>query len=203
MESFDQHLDEPLAARTGGHAREEIMPLHREDRGVSLVETMIAVLVAFIAMSSLGAVIFSAMVSNKNQGTETTRMTALAQEKMEQLVRLQYDDVATNTTLITDSGWMVGLTSNASTDLTELTACPLTGDANVGYVDFLNANGQPLSGACSTAIASGFGYERRWKIVDVTGITGLKQITVVVYAPNAVRAGGAMPMVALTTLKSQ
>lgn len=174
-----------------------------KDRGVSLVETMIAVLVAFIAMSSMGAVIFSAMVTNKNQGTETTRMTALAREKMEQLLRLPYNDITTNTTLITDTGWDVGLTSNPATDLSQLTSCPPTGDPNVGYVDFLDNGGQPLAGVCETAIADGFGYTRRWKIADVSGVTGLKQITVIVYAPNAVRAGGALPTVAMTTFKSQ
>ncbi len=179
------------------------MVFENKDRGVSLVETMIAVLVAFIAMSSMGAVIFSAMVTNKNQGTEVTRMTALAREKLEQLTRLTYNNSTTNTTLITDTGWDVGLTSNATTDLTQLISCPGAGDANVGYVDFLDNDGQPLAGDCATAVASGFGYERRWKIVDVTGVTGLKQITVIVYAPNAVRAGGAMPTVAVTTFKSQ
>ncbi|HUU12726.1 MAG TPA: hypothetical protein VM182_03335 [Terriglobia bacterium] len=175
----------------------------RNDRGVSLVETMIAVLVAFITMSSLGGAIFIAMVTNKNQGTETTRMTALAREKIEQLTRLSYSNTTTNTTLITDTGWNVGLTSNSFSDVTQLSACPLSGDPNVGYVDFLNTNSQPLAGACSAAIASGYGYERRWRIADVSGVTGLKQISVVVYAPNAVRAGGAMPTVAVTTFKSQ
>ncbi len=175
----------------------------QNDRGVSLVETMIAVLVAFITMSSLGGAIFLAMVTNKNQGTETTRMTALAREKIEQLTRLPYSNTTTNTTLITDTGWDVGLTSNASTDLAQIADCPLGGDPNVGYVDFLDTNAQPLAGACDAAITAGYGYQRRWKITDVSGVTGLKQITVVVYAPNAVRAGGAMPTVAVTTFKSQ
>ena len=179
------------------------MPTKRYESGVSLVETMIAVLVAFIVMSSIGAVIFSSMVANKNQGTEVTRMTALAQEKMEQLARLSFSNTTTNTTLITDSGWSIGLTTNASTDLTQLASCPTTGTANVGYVDFLDNNGQPLSGACATAIASGFGYQRRWKITSVSGVTGLKQIVVVVYARNAVTTSSAPPMVSLTTLKSQ
>jgi len=179
------------------------MPTKRSESGVSLVETMIAVLVAFIVMSSIGAVIFSSMVANKNQGTEVTRMTALAQEKMEQLARLNFSNATTNTTLITDSGWSIGLTSNASTDLTQLSACPAGGTANVGYVDFLDNNGQPLSGACATAVASGFGYQRRWKITSVSGVTGLKQIVVVVYARNAVATSSAPPMVSLTTLKSQ
>jgi len=179
------------------------MSFHKDSRGVTLVETMIAVLVSFIAMASVGAVVFTSMVANKNQGTETTRLTALAQEKMEQLVRLAYSDITTNTTLITDTGWTIGLTANSSTDVTELTACPTAGSVNIGYVDFLDNNTQPLSGACATAIAGGFGYVRRWKITTVSGVTGLKQITVVVYALNAVQAGGAKPSVSLTTLKSQ
>jgi len=173
------------------------------NRGVSLVETMIAVLVAFIVMTSLGAVIFSSMVANKNQGAEVTRITALAQEKMEQLVRLRFTDTTTNTTLITDPGWSIGLTSNAATDLTQLGDCPASGTANVGYVDFLDNNGQPLAGACDAVVAAGFGYQRRWKITNVSGVTGLKQITVVVYALSAVRTSAAPPVVSLTTLKSQ
>ena len=179
------------------------MPFHEDSRGVTLIETMVAVLVAFVAMASVGAVIFSSMVANKNQGTETTRMTALAQEKIEQLVRLNYSDTTINTTLISDAGWAIGLTPNSSTDLTQLTDCPAAGSVNIGYVDFLDNNAQPLSGACATAIAGGFGYLRRWKITTVTGVTGLKQITVVVYALNAVQAGGAVPSVSLTTFKSQ
>ena len=179
------------------------MSLHRNSRGVTLVETMMAVLVAFIAMASVGAVVFSSMVANKNQGTETTRLTALTQEKMEQLVRLTYSDTTTNTTLITDTGWAIGLTPNSSTDLTQLVDCPAAGSDDIGYVDFLDNNAQPLSGACAPAIAGGFGYVRRWKITTVSGVTGLKQVTVVVYALNAVQAGGPKPWVSLTTLKSQ
>ena len=63
-----------------------------DDRGVTLVETMIAILVAFVVMASLGAVVFSTMVANKNQGTEVTRMTGLAQEKAEWAADKAYAD---------------------------------------------------------------------------------------------------------------
>lgn len=178
------------------------MSSNRNDRGGSLIETMIAVLVAFIAMSSVGAVVFSAMVSNKNQGIETTRMTVLAQEKMEELIRLNYADTTTNTTLITDADWSKGLTVNPDTDLEELSTCPSSGAPNVGYVDWLDQNSVPGSGSCSDVVAQPRAYIRRWKITD-PGIAGLKQITVVVYAPAAVKAGQPTPMVSLTTLKSQ
>lgn len=180
------------------------------DRGVTMVETMIAILVAFIAMGAVGSVIFSAMVANKNEGTETSRMTVLAQQKMEELVRLSYGDTATNTTLITDASWNIGLTSNSSTDLNYLTSCPSSG-ADIGYVDFMDANGYAIKGACSSFASLPFGYERRWKITDVPSVSGLKQITVVVYSPNSVNTGtqawknsaNAPPYVTLTSLKSQ
>lgn len=179
------------------------MSVRSSERGVTLVETMIAVLVAFVVMASLGAVIFSAMVANKDQGTEVTRMTALAQEKVEQLGRLAYGDTTTNTTLISDTGWSIGLTGSSSTDLTQLSACPASGSANVGYVDFLDNTGQPLPGVCSTILATNWGYQRRWQVTTVSGVTGLKQITVAVYSRNAVNAGGGTPVITLTTLKSQ
>jgi hypothetical protein len=179
------------------------MRVRESESGVSLIETMIAILVAFIAMASVGAVVFNAMVSNKNQGTEIARMTSMAQEKIEELNRLPYDDATTNTTLISDTNWNVGLTPNTGTDLDYISGCPST-STNIGYVDFLDANGLALSGGtCAAAIANGYSYERRWRTTTVTGVTGLKQITVVVYAPNAVRTGAQMPVVTLTTLKSQ
>lgn len=186
---------------------------HFDDQGVSLVETMLAVLVAFIAMSTLGAVVFTAMVGNKNQGVETTRMTTLAQEKVEELLRLLMTDTTTNTTLITDAGWSVGLTANTKTqDFTSpLTDCP-TGAPDEGYVDFLDANGVAAQGLCAGIISSTnvngtnmpYGYQRRWRIQDSPGaVAGMKQITVVVYSRNAVQTGATPPTVSVTTFKSQ
>ncbi len=179
------------------------MGIQRHDRGVTLIETMLAVLMAFIVMASIGTAVFSAMVTNKNQGAETTRMTTMAQEKIEELIRLNFTDTTTNATLITDVGWNIGLTSNSLTDLNRLSTCPASGTADVGYLDFLDNNGLPIQGTCASAVASSYGYERRWKIQDVSGITGLKQITVVAYSLNAVNAGGGTPSVSLTSFKSQ
>lgn len=64
------------------------MKVHMHDEGVSLVETMIAVLVALIGVFSIGQVIFIATVTNKNQGTETTRAVIYAQDKLEKLLSL-------------------------------------------------------------------------------------------------------------------
>ncbi len=64
------------------------MKVYRRDEGVSLVETMIAVLVALIGVFSIGQVIFVATATNKNQGTETTRAVIYAQDKLEKLLSL-------------------------------------------------------------------------------------------------------------------
>lgn len=58
------------------------------DRGVSLIETMIAVLIALIAVFGLGGLVFQATAVNKNQGSETTRSVIYAQDKMEKLLSL-------------------------------------------------------------------------------------------------------------------
>lgn len=174
-----------------------------KDRGVSLIETSVAVLIALIVMASVGTTIFVSMSANKNQATETTRITALAQEKMEELLRLNYTDSTTNTTLITDASWNVGLTPNSLTDLVLISGCPATGSPDVGYVDYLSTNAIPFQGSCASVTSNVIGYERRWQITTVAGTTGLKQITVVVYSLNGVAAGAQPPFVSLTSYDSQ
>lgn len=144
------------------------MPFESDHRGATLVETMIAILVAFIAMSGIGVAVFRATVSNKNEGTEQARLTALAQEKMEELLRLTIGDTTTNTTLVTDSGWQKGLTAGGGTDL--LADCPGLGSVDIGYVDFLDQNSQPVQDSCAKAIATNYGYQRRWQITDITSV---------------------------------
>lgn len=176
-----------------------------QERGTSLVETLMAVFIAVISMTSLGAVIFLSTVQNKNEGFETTRMTVFAREKIEELIYLDYSDTSSNISSVTDAAWDVGLTAGGPTDLgTEITACPTSGNA-VGYVDFLDSDGIKLSGtACSDAALSTWAYIRQWKIEDDPGGTpDMKQISVAVHAPAAVRTGGNPPIVMLTTYKSE
>src|SRR5947209_19345191 len=60
-----------------------------EAHGVSLIETMIAVFIALIGVFSLGQVVFLSMVQDKNQGSEVTRATIYAEDKMEKLMSLE------------------------------------------------------------------------------------------------------------------
>ncbi len=170
--------------------------MKKNDRGVTLVETVMAMLIAMIAVAGLGGAIFTALVQSKNQGAEITVATTLARDKMERLVSLGFTDTTTNVTGITDVGWATGL--GAGGTLTQVTACPTSGPA-VGYVDFLDASGNQIPGAC--AAVANFSYVREWTITNTSA--SLKQITVVVYSLGAANTGALTPFVPLTTYKSQ
>ena len=213
-------------ALTGAREEAAMKPLD-DDRGVTLVETMIAVLIALIGVFGLGSLVFQATATNKNQGTETTRATIYSQDKMEKLLSIgTLASVSTtnftsctqtagsqaagcNTTGITDSGWTQGLLGGGQLGPLQI-ACPTSG-ASVGYVDYLDANGVQVAGACSAMAAASPAYIRQWEVVDLTSsttppaFTGLpvaKRITVAVYSQVAVNAAGGKPVVVLTSLLS-
>jgi Tfp pilus assembly protein PilV len=185
------------------------------EQGVSLIETLIAVLIAVIGLFSVGGLIFLGSVTNKNQGAEVTRATIYAQDKMEKLLSLDFNSCtesassqpsACNTTDINAPGWQEGLLAGGTTGPLQAT-CPASG-ASVGYLDFLDSNGIQLPGAtaaasCSAITPSNISYVRMWQITDVsTDGPALKQIVVAVYAESATNTGSGKPIVLLTSLLS-
>ena len=204
------------------------MKIRSEERGVTLIETMLATLVATIAVFAICSTVFVATVNTKNQGTETTRAAIYAQDKIEKLLSLgsvpvtgttasfvncnplsgtisqaSYPDC--NVTGITATGWDTGLLAGGS--LSPLQAsCPSSGSI-LGYMDFLDQNGNQLTGAsCSAALTSKtVGYIRQWQIQDANtfGTTpALKQITVAVYSLLSVNTNNTRPIVILTSYVS-
>jgi hypothetical protein len=182
----------------------------KNQRGVSLVEVMIAVLISMFVMTALGGVVFTATVQNKNQGVEMSRVTVYAQDKIETLMNLDWygctlstPAAECNTTGIADTNWNQGLRTGGT--LTYATTCPTTGAA-VGYIDYLDAGGNQYSGADCSAIGT-FAYQRQWQITDVittaAGTPGLKRIDVFVWSRNAVNTGAAAPSAMLTTYVSE
>lgn len=185
-------------------------------RGVSLIETLIAVLIAVIGLFSLGALIFQGTVTNKNQGTEVTRATIYAQDKMEKLLSLDFGSCtqsassqpsSCNTTNISATGWTEGLLAAGTLGPLQAT-CPTSG-TSVGYIDFLDDNGLQLPGttaatSCSAITASNITYVRMWQITDLasTGGPAIKQISVAVYSQSATNIGAGKPIVLLTSLLS-
>jgi len=200
------------------------MKQREQDHGVTLVETMIATLIAVVGVFSLGSVVFQATVTNKNQGTEMTRAVVYAQDKMEKLLSLDFTNCtqaassqpsSCNTTNITDSGSTQGLLAGGPISATDVTAspvaltCPTVPSASQGYVDFLDANGLQLpsgGGACSSVTGTGISYVREWSITDLTPFSGgptMKRITVAVYSNLGVSStGSGKPIVVITSVRS-
>lgn len=196
-----------------------------KDRGVTLIESMIAVLVAMIGVFGLGTLIFQATVTNKNQGTEVTRATVYAQDKMELLLSygaagaintltpnfatctqaIASQPAVCNSSVITDTGWTTGLLAGGVPVTTGIVIDCQAAGASVGYVDYLDANGKQLGGSCATARSSAPAYVREWQITDVaaTGGPAIKQVTVGVWSQAAVTTNGATkPVVVITSYMS-
>jgi Tfp pilus assembly protein PilV len=213
-----QFLGEEVNCPAARRLREErAMRSPANDSGVTLIETLIAVLIAVVGLFSVGGLIFQAMVTNKNQGTEVTRATIYAQDKMEKLLSLNFSNCtqaasalpsSCNTTNVSASGWTDGLLAGGAIGPSVQATCPSSG-ASVGYIDFLDSNGIQLPGStaatgCSSITPSSISYVRMWEVTDVasTGGPTLKQISVAVYSQSAVNANSGKPVVVLTSLLS-
>lgn len=184
--------------------------MRRDEQGVSMIEAMIAVLISMFVMTALGGVVFTATVQNKNQGVEMSRVTVYAQDKIETLTNLDWSDctlstplAGCNTTGITGTGWNRGLLAGGT--LTYSSTCPSSGAA-VGYIDYLDANGNQYTGADCSVVGM-YAYQRQWTVTDVittaAGTPGLKRIDVLVWSKNAVNTGATAPSAMLTTYLSE
>lgn len=197
------------------------------DRGVTMVETLMAVFVALVGVFSIGTLVFQSSATSKNQGTETTRAVIYTQDKMEKLLSLaalpttsgQPDFVSCtttpassqpavcNTTGVSATGWTTGLLAGGSVSPLQV-GCPASG-SNVGYMDFLDSRGVQVD-ACANPNAA-VSYTRQWQIQDLTTSTTpaafsggpiSKQITVAVYSLAAVNTNGGKPVVVLASTVS-
>ncbi len=196
-----------------------------DDRGMTMVETLMAVLVALIGVFSIGSLIFQTSATSKNQGSETTRAVIYAQDKMEKLLSLGAIPTTTsepdfvscttpssqpatcNTTKVSASGWTTGLLAGGSISPLQL-GCPSSGP-NVGYMDFLDTRGIQVDSCASPDIP--VAYVRQWQITDLTtttnpaafsGAPAAKQITAAVYSLAAVNTNGGKPVVVVSSTVS-
>jgi len=149
--------------------RGTIMKARENDWGMTLIETMIAVLIAMVGIFGLGTLVFQATAINKNQGSETTRSVVYAQDKMEKLLSLaayqipgsgtpNFTDCTNaasmpavcNTTNINDVGWTKGLLAGGSISIPPAPlpfACADLTASQPGYIDYLDINGIQLAQA--------------------------------------------------------
>ena len=186
---------------------------------MTLIETVIALAVLFVVAAGLTGVAAVAIITTENQGHLSARVAEYAQDKMEQLMSLKYEDgdlgvgLGTDTATVTatvncvqflndatcntgGSGLSVGGTSDAACSEPGHAAC-----VNL-YVDYLDADGNPKGGGL--APPNDWFYRRVWQIALPAGTTRLKMITVSCKTRSAIGTArrGKEPRATIVTYKS-
>ncbi len=183
-------------------------PFHRQwQSGISLLETTVAMAVLLIATTGIMSIALIAPTTTENQGHLVPRTAEYAQDKMEQLLSLAYGDgdppgsvppsAADTTVFPANPTGGTGLAVGGSSDPNNPVASPGT-----GYVDYLDASGNPMPAAGGAAPANWY-YIRVWQISAPPGTSNLKQITVTSQVRATVRPGGALPRSTVTSLKTK
>ena len=155
----------------------------KDERGFSLIEVAIASVITMVGLVFLAGMFTLAMSQNRMVKQHTTT-TALAQQKLEELMAIEKNDARL---LIPGGQTVVG-------DLTE--AGKVT-----NYYDSLCVNdaGNPTTD-CSAGVPS---YRRYWKVEnDPGGFDRAIVIAVRVVALQAARAGAMNEETTLTTVRS-
>jgi len=166
--------------------------------GMSLIELMIALAILLVVSVGILSMAMISITTTENQGHLAARTAEYAQDKMEQLLSLFTDCTGaftcTDTTTIdtTTNSYTLGVGG------TGLLAGGSVTTATNGYVDYLDASGNPLGGGATAP--SNWSYRRMWLVTDVS--TTLKQITVKVTSRTSVGGPSVTPNSTVTSLKS-
>jgi type II secretory pathway pseudopilin PulG len=162
-----------------------------DESGFSLLETLIATSVLLIAVTSVLNLFLVVITQNESQGDLGTRTAEYSQDKMEQLLRLDFNDGSTDTAAYPPAATGgTGLGGTMAASSTVPTAPPIT-----GYVDYLDQNGNLLTSS------TGALYTRQWSISTDSTAT-LKTITVIVTSKVPAGPQGAAPSSTLVCEKS-
>jgi hypothetical protein len=169
-----------------------------DQAGVSLMETMFALLVLLIVATGVIPLGLVATKAVENQGHLAARTTEYSQDKMEQLLALAFGDAASDTRVFpTIQTGGTGLAPGGSADSTAVVN---------GYVDYLDKDGNPL--ASGGGPPANWFFMRAWRVQTekthpITGVVTLKRITVTSTVRNASQGGlGATPISTVTALKA-
>jgi len=153
----------------------------RGERGTTLIEVLIASALLVTLMAGLLAMWSLAIATTENQGHLAARATEYAQDKMEQLLALDYGNAISDTrSFPASTSGGSGLTPGGSYNVDSPVAL---------YVDYLDVNGNLCGTTGAGCLApsgitppSGWFYERAWRIddssTDATLPTNLKRIMV-------------------------
>ena len=139
------------------------------DSGLTLIETMIAMLILMVALVSLAQIFGVAMALNKNHGRDASKTTTFAHDKMEELNNLLFSPTAMDTTtdLTVNPPYPAvanhGLTVGGSIAPTAVVA---------NYVDYLDQNG------ARTTVVADRAFTRQWQIQTVNATLLLFSVSV-------------------------
>ena len=92
-----------MALRPGDHGEghmnrlKRVASLHSKEAGFSLLETMVALMIVFVAAAGLLPLGIVAFSTSENQGHLSARAAEYAQDKLEQLMALWYGDTTSDT----------------------------------------------------------------------------------------------------------
>lgn len=169
----------------------------KSQSGVTLIETLISVMLLLAMGAGLTSVFGFCTGMNKSQGELATRTTELAQDKMEQLLALQFTDAGSNTTVFptaSSGGTGLGGVMGASATVGGTTK----GSPVASYVDYTDWTGSLLTSS------TGAFFTRQWSIATpaVTNPATMKTITVVVYAASTEGGAGSAPSTTLVCSKT-
>jgi len=166
----------------------------RRERGATLIETVIAMLILTIGVLGVMGVLAIATTQNWNMGDRATRATEYAQDKMEQLMALSFSDGSSNTTSYpTQSSGGTGLGGAMAGNST--VGGVTSGSPVTSYVDYIDSSGNLQT------TSTGALYIRQWSI-STNAAGNLKTITVVARALIS-RNGLPAPSTTLVSMKSQ
>ena len=158
--------------------------------GMSLLETMVALALLLVVASGIMSLAGVAMSTTENQGHLASRTAEYAQDKMEQLLALNYQDQCTDTTVYpaviscgVGTGLQVGGGLNPNGPI-------------AGYSDYVDTSGNPV------AAGANWQYVRVWQITTPPGTTNLKQISVLTRVRTGVGGTVILPQSTVVCLKS-
>ena len=156
--------------------------------GMTLIETMVALALLLVVASGIMSLAGVAMSTTENQGHLASRTAEYAQDKMEQLLALNYQDTSTDTTVfpaVINPGVGQGLKVGGG----------LNPNAPVaGYSDYVDASGNPV------AAGTNWQYVRVWQITQAA--PNLIQIAVLTQVRAAVGQPSLLPQTTVVCLKS-
>jgi hypothetical protein len=161
------------------------------DRGLSLIETVFALMLMTVLALGLLPLGVIATTTTENQGHLAARTTEYAQDKLEQLLALQFGDGISDTRAVVtkDSGGS-GLSVGGSAD----PAAPVA-----LYIDYLDVDGNIVD-SVGVAEPNGWFYKRVWQITSPAAT--LKQVKVTAIVRNSVGGWGRIPQSTVAALKT-